>query len=103
MRLKSLLASNGGSYYYIQSKWDPTPFDYSSAVNSRFAQCLAPLHKGYVKPDDYLSFLGGDSLTSTLRRVVLESAGYGIVVECQRASEDFPLSSAIDSPHDHVG
>ncbi|RUP49056.1 hypothetical protein BC936DRAFT_143369 [Jimgerdemannia flammicorona] len=94
---------NGGSYYDI----DPNGTQLLSAIRPLWIPALRnaldPLHKGYVKPDDYLSFLGGDSLTSTLRRVVLESAGYGIIVECQRSTGDFSLPDAIEDPHDHVG
>ena len=35
--------------------------------------------------------------------MVLESAGYGTLVECERASADLPLAAAIESPLDHVG
>jgi hypothetical protein len=64
---------------------------------------LDPLHKGYVKPQDYFNLLREDSLSETLRRLVLESAGYGILVECERASADLPLPATIESPPDHVG
>lgn len=64
---------------------------------------LDPLHKGYVKPQDYFNLLRDSSLSDTLRRLVLETAGYGTVVECERASVDLPLPAAIESPSDHVG
>lgn len=35
--------------------------------------------------------------------MVLESAGYGTLVECERASGDLPFPAAIESPSDHVG
>lgn len=35
--------------------------------------------------------------------MTLESAGYGIFVECERSSGDLPLPAAIESPSDHVG
>lgn len=35
--------------------------------------------------------------------MVLEGAGYGTIVECRRATDDFPLPSEIESPQDHVG
>jgi hypothetical protein len=35
--------------------------------------------------------------------MTLESAGYGIHVECERASGDFPLPAEIECPSDHVG
>lgn len=62
-----------------------------------------PLHKGYVKPLDYFNLLHDSSLSETLRKLVLENAGYGIIVECERASEDLSLPAAIESPSDHVG
>ena len=64
---------------------------------------LDPLHKGYVKPQDYFSFLHDTSLSQTLRRLVFENSGYGILVECERASGDLALPAAIESPSDHVG
>ena len=64
---------------------------------------LDPLHKGYIKPRDYFNLLRDYSLSETLRRLVLESAGYGILVECERASTDLPLPVAIECPSDHVG
>jgi hypothetical protein len=64
---------------------------------------LDPLHKGYVKPQDYFNLLHDSSLSDTLRRLALENAGYGTLVECERASGDLPLPAAIESPHDHVG
>ena len=64
---------------------------------------LDPLHKGYVKPRDFFNVLRDSSLSDTLRRITLESAGYGILVECERASGDLPLPAAIESPSDHVG
>lgn len=64
---------------------------------------LDPLHKGYVKPRNFFNVLHDSSLSDTLRRITLESAGYGILVECERASGDLPLPAAIESPSDHVG
>lgn len=64
---------------------------------------LDPLHKGYVKPHDYFNFLQDSSLSDTLKRLVLENAGYGTLVEVERASDDLPLPAAIESPSDHVG
>lgn len=42
-------------------------------------------------------------MSDTLRRLVLENAGYGTLVECERTSDDLPLPAAIESPSDHVG
>lgn len=42
-------------------------------------------------------------MSNTLRRLALENAGYGTLVECERASGDLPLPEAIESPSDHVG
>ncbi|KAK4696579.1 hypothetical protein P7C71_g1359, partial [Lecanoromycetidae sp. Uapishka_2] len=64
---------------------------------------LDPLHKGYVKPRNFFNVLHDSSLSDTLRRITLESAGYGIFVECERASADLPLPAAIESSSDHVG
>lgn len=64
---------------------------------------LDPLHKGYVKPHDYFNLLRDSSLSDSLRRLALENAGYGTLVECERESGDLPLPAAIESPSDHVG
>ena len=64
---------------------------------------LDPLHKGYVKPRDCFTLLHDSSLSDTLRRLALENAGYGTLVECERASGDLALPAAIESPSDHVG
>jgi hypothetical protein len=64
---------------------------------------LDPLHKGYVKPQDYFNLLHDSSLSDALRRLTLENAGYGTLVECERESGDLPLPAAIESPSDHVG
>ncbi|KAF3197218.1 hypothetical protein TWF679_003498 [Orbilia oligospora] len=63
---------------------------------------LDPLHKGYVKPQDFFQFLHDSSLSHKLRSLTLENAGYGILVECERATGDLPLPE-IESPLDHVG
>ncbi|ELQ33830.1 hypothetical protein OOU_Y34scaffold00870g7, partial [Pyricularia oryzae Y34] len=54
-------------------------------------------------PRDYFSLLQDSTLSDTLRKLTLESAGYGMLVECERASGDLALPSAIESPSDHVG
>ncbi|QUC15772.1 uncharacterized protein UV8b_00013 [Ustilaginoidea virens] len=64
---------------------------------------LDPLHKGYVKPRDFFSLIRDSSLCDTLRRLALQIAGYGILVECERAPGDLPLPATIESPSDHVG
>ncbi len=64
---------------------------------------LDPLHKGYVKPEDYFTLIHDRSLSDTLRRLVFESAGYGTLVECARASGDLALPAAIESPSGHIG
>ena len=64
---------------------------------------LDPLHKGYVKPRDYFKLIHDSSLSATLRSLALESAGYGTLVECERASGDLALPAAIESPSDHIG
>ncbi|PKK42611.1 hypothetical protein CI102_14855 [Trichoderma harzianum] len=64
---------------------------------------LDPLHKGYVKPRDFFNLLHDSSLSHTLRELALENAGYGILVECERAARDLSLPAAIESPSDHVG
>ncbi|KJX93795.1 hypothetical protein TI39_contig4254g00001 [Zymoseptoria brevis] len=64
---------------------------------------LDPLHKGYVKPEDYFRLIHEQSLSDTLRRLVFESAGYGTLIECARASGDLALPAAIESPSAHIG
>lgn len=64
---------------------------------------LDPLYKGYVKPQDYFSFLQNSSLSEALRKLVLESAGVGMLVECERESSDIALPASIESSLDHVG
>ncbi|PQK14621.1 hypothetical protein BB8028_0005g01520 [Beauveria bassiana] len=64
---------------------------------------LDPLYKGYVKPQDYFSLLQNSSLSETLRKLVLENAGLGVIVECERESGDIALPASIESSLDHVG
>uniref|UniRef100_A0A8H7N3M6 Uncharacterized protein n=1 Tax=Bionectria ochroleuca TaxID=29856 RepID=A0A8H7N3M6_BIOOC len=64
---------------------------------------LDPLHKGYVKPQDYFSLLQSSSLSETLRKLVLENAGLGVLVECEREPGDIALPASIESPSHHVG
>lgn len=64
---------------------------------------LDPLHRGYVKPQDYFSLLQGRSLSVTLRRLALEAAGYGTLIECERESADLPMPATIESPSDYIG
>ncbi|CAG8548649.1 12138_t:CDS:2 [Racocetra persica] len=66
-------------------------------------EALDPLHKGYVKPHDYLSFLGEEQLSSKLRQVVLNSCGYGFFVECRKTSSDIPLPTELECPAHSVG
>lgn len=80
------------SLYSIRPLWLPA-----------LRHALDPLHKGYVKPQDYFHLLRDSSLSETLRRFVFENSGYGALVECERASGDLPLPAAIESPSDHVG
>ncbi|CAG8516557.1 17805_t:CDS:2 [Racocetra fulgida] len=54
-------------------------------------EALDPLHKGYVKPHDYLSFLGEEKLSSKLKQVVLNSCG------------DIPLPTELECPAHSVG
>ncbi|OAA53708.1 hypothetical protein ISF_08647 [Cordyceps fumosorosea ARSEF 2679] len=64
---------------------------------------LDPLRKGYVKPQEYFHLLQDLSLSATLRRLVLDSCGYGVVVECERATSDLSLPASLESSLDHVG
>lgn len=64
---------------------------------------LDPLHRGYVKPEDYFNLIQDSSLSETLRRLVLESAGYGTLIECERASNDLALPAAVETPSGHIG
>ncbi|CAG8699714.1 13850_t:CDS:2, partial [Funneliformis mosseae] len=43
------------------------------------------------------------SLSNKLRQVVLDSCGYGIIVECQRTTSDISLPKEIESPAHSVG
>ncbi|KAM3520592.1 hypothetical protein NHJ13051_006753 [Beauveria bassiana] len=43
------------------------------------------------------------SLSETLRKLVLENAGLGVIVECERESGDIALPASIESSLDHVG
>lgn len=40
---------------------------------------------------------------NTLRSLALESAGYGALVECERAPGDLTLPAVIESPSEHIG
>jgi hypothetical protein len=64
---------------------------------------LDPLHKGYVKPEDYFKLIHDCSLSDALRRLSFEGAGYGTLIECERASGDLALPAAIESPSGHIG
>ncbi|CAG8549079.1 12840_t:CDS:2 [Funneliformis caledonium] len=92
-----------GNRYYINSTGTRNLKDIRPLWIPSLRKALDPLHKGYIKPHDYLSFLGDDSLSKKLRQVVLDSCGYGIFVECQRTSGDISLPSEIESPAHSVG
>ncbi|KAM5489909.1 hypothetical protein MaudMau93_002771 [Microsporum audouinii] len=64
---------------------------------------LDPLHRGYVKPQNYFSFLETSSLSEKIRALALENAGYGMLVECERDTSDIALPASIESPAGHVG
>ncbi|PFH56076.1 hypothetical protein XA68_17117 [Ophiocordyceps unilateralis] len=42
---------------------------------------LDPLHRGYVKPQNYFNLLQTSSLSEKIRALALENAGYGMLVE----------------------
>ncbi|GBC03682.1 hypothetical protein RclHR1_05260004 [Rhizophagus clarus] len=92
-----------GNRYYIDPAGTRKLGDIRPLWLPALRQALDPLHKGYIKPHDYLSFLGGESLSNKLRQVVFDSCGYGIVVECQRTSDDISLPSEIESPAHQAG
>ncbi|PHH87963.1 hypothetical protein CDD83_8164 [Cordyceps sp. RAO-2017] len=64
---------------------------------------LDPLHRGYVKPQNYFNLLQSSSLSEKIRALALENAGYGVLVECERDSSDIALPASIESSSDHVG
>ncbi|PKY38115.1 hypothetical protein RhiirA4_537014 [Rhizophagus irregularis] len=92
-----------GNRYYIDPTGTRKLKDIRSLWLPALRQALDPLHKGYIKPHDYLSFLGGESLSNKLRQIVFDSCGYGIFVECQRTSDDISLPSEMESPAHQVG
>ncbi|CAI2167855.1 8298_t:CDS:2 [Funneliformis geosporum] len=92
-----------GNRYYIDSTVTRDLKDIRPLWIPYLRKALDPLYKGYIKPHDYLNFLGEDSLSNKLRQVVLDSCGYGILVECQRTSGDISLPSEIESPAHSVG
>ncbi|CAG8603071.1 9749_t:CDS:2 [Ambispora gerdemannii] len=92
-----------GNRYYIDQTRTRNLKDIRPLWLPALRKALDPLHRGYIKPHDYFSFLGGESLSKKLRQVVLDSCGYGIFVECQRTSSDIALPSEIESPAHAVG
>ncbi|CAG8764269.1 7284_t:CDS:2, partial [Funneliformis caledonium] len=80
-----------------------TKEDYFGSIDDIRRYALDPLYKGYIKPHDYLNFLGKDSLSNKLRQVVFDSCGYGIFVECQQTTSDISLPKEIESPAYSVG
>ncbi|CAJ0765483.1 12966_t:CDS:2 [Entrophospora sp. SA101] len=92
-----------GNRYYIDPAGTRNLKDIRPLWLSALRRALDPLHKGYVKPHDFLSFVNTESLSNKLRQVVLDSCGYGIFVECQRTTSDIALPSELESPPDHVG
>jgi hypothetical protein len=92
-----------GNRYYIDQTRTYNLKDIRPLWLPALRQELDPLHKGYVKPHDYLSFLGEESLSNRLRQIVFDSCGYGIFVECQRTHSDISLPSEIESPTHSVG
>ncbi|EGZ70965.1 hypothetical protein NEUTE2DRAFT_159242 [Neurospora tetrasperma FGSC 2509] len=97
------LVRQQGSYYWIDQGGTRRLSTIRPFWLPALRSALDPLHKGYVKPHDYFNLLQDSSLSDTLRRLALENAGYGTLVECERASGDLPLPAAIESPSDHVG
>ncbi|KAL0471131.1 hypothetical protein QR685DRAFT_544664 [Neurospora intermedia] len=97
------LVRQQGSYYWIDQGGTRRLSTIRPLWLPALRSALDPLHKGYVKPHDYFNLLQDSSLSNTLRRLALENAGYGTLVECERASGDLPLPEAIESPSDHVG
>ncbi|GAB0146370.1 hypothetical protein EsHS_00006775 [Epichloe bromicola] len=92
-----------GSRYYI----DQSGTRHLSTIRPLWLPALRsaldPLQKGYVKPQDYFNLLQDSSLSDTLKKLTLENAGYGTLIECERAPGDLPLPAVIESPTDHVG
>ena len=101
--LETDLIRQQGSRYFIDQSGTRCLSSIRPLWLPALRSALDPLHKGYVKPLDYFNLLHDSSLSETLRKLVFENAGYGIFVECERASEDIALPAAIESPFDHVG
>ncbi|TLS22803.1 uncharacterized protein PpBr36_05751 [Pyricularia pennisetigena] len=97
------LARQEGSWYRIDQNGTRRLSTIRPLWLPPLRSALDPLHKGYVKPRDYFNLLQDSTLSDTLRKLTLENAGYGMLVECERASGDLALPAAIESPSDHVG
>ncbi|CAG8546388.1 13189_t:CDS:2 [Ambispora leptoticha] len=92
-----------GNRYYINPNGTRNLKDIRPLWLPALCEALDPLHRGYVNPYNYLSFLDGKSLSNKLRQIVLDSCGYGIFVECRRTRQDIALPSEIESPAHSVG
>ncbi|KAI6573808.1 hypothetical protein MCOR09_002648 [Pyricularia oryzae] len=97
------LARQEGSWYRIDQNGTRRLSTIRPLWLPPLRSALDPVHKGYVKPRDYFNLLQDSTLSDTLRKLTLENAGYGMLVECERASGDLALPAAIESPSDHVG
>ncbi|KAK4182396.1 hypothetical protein QBC35DRAFT_172930 [Podospora australis] len=97
------LVREKGSRYYVDQSGTRRLSTIRPLWLPALRSALDPLNKGYVKPHDYFKLLHNSSLSDTLRRLALENAGYGTLVECERASGDLPLPAVIETPSDHVG
>ncbi|CAG8735367.1 5368_t:CDS:2, partial [Funneliformis caledonium] len=64
--------------YYIDSTGMRNLKDIRPLWIPSLQKALDLLYKGYIKPHDYLNFLGKDSLSNKLRQVILDSCGYEI-------------------------
>ncbi|KAF0430333.1 hypothetical protein F8M41_005537 [Gigaspora margarita] len=92
-----------GSRYIIESSRALHLKDIRPLWLPALREALDPLHRGYVKPHDYFSFLGKEVLSSKLKQVILDSCGYRTFIECRRKPGDIALPSELESPPDHVG
>ncbi|QPH05014.1 hypothetical protein C2857_002459 [Epichloe festucae Fl1] len=92
-----------GSRYYIDQSGTRQLSTIRPLWLPALRSALDPLQKGYVKPQDYFNLLQDSSLSETLKKLALQNAGYGTLVECERAPGDLALPAVIESPSDHVG
>lgn len=88
---------NSGSWYCIDQA------NVHIHVNERTVATLHPVWLSALYNCYERSLSGNEQIHSLFNSMVLEAAGYGIVVECHRSRHDFPLPVDIESPPSHIG